>query len=65
MRLRKKAERTIPTGPKPIKAMFTASVDEVGGFLMKFSRMRVGLGYGFLVKRCKSFGCCKSWRAAK
>ena len=56
--------RTIPTGPKPIKAMFNASlgatVDSPAGLAT-----RVGLGYGFPFNRGSSFGCCKSWRAAK
>lgn len=56
--------RTIPTGPKPIRAMFNTSLGKVADSPAGLSA-RVGRGYGFPFSKGASFGCCKSWRAAK
>ena len=56
--------RTVPTGPKPIVAMFNGLAGTSIGFLAR-PGSRVGRGYGLPLSKGTSFGCCKSWRAAK
>ena len=56
--------RTIPTGPKPIKARFNGSLEAVVDSPAELGA-RVGRGYGLPFSKGPSFGCCKSWRAAK
>jgi len=64
LRFEREVVRTIPTGPKPIKATLNTPLGAVADSPTG-PGARVGRGYEFPLKSGSNFGWCKSWRAAK